>query len=150
MERESTISHTRRESLPIVDFFTPLETIPPKRRSSSANLKESVLELQQSQQSQLALELRRRSSASIQHESTQNDSSREPINFFGKLLHRSILSQVAWVFRLMVSKSRNCKNGIEYLDCFTGTIAVVCIFLFKTRIQYVLLLDQMIELYPCW
>lgn len=122
MERLSN-SHSRKASLSISDFFTPQESVTTKSRNSTTNFRDSVLELQHSQQSHLALESKRRTSIS-----TQYASSHEHISFFDKLVHRSLLTQIAWVFRQVVPKSKNIKNGIEYLDCFTGTVAVVSNF----------------------
>ena len=136
MERLS-IAHSRRASIDVADLFPAVEArMSSKGRQSldSRNLRESVLELHHSQQLSLAQEY-----SSKGRRQSRNDhdlflfklTERINTSFVEKLNHPCILSEVAWAFRERVPKSKNSKNSIEYLDCFTGTVAVVNLNLLK-------------------
>lgn len=110
-----------------------------RKSDGSKNLRESVIELQQSQQTHLAQENFRRKPSTIDQEPLLYKLTEKINTFFlpDYVVNPSLLSQIGCVFRERVPKTVNTNNDIQFLDCFTGTVAVVSIF-YKRKV-YILL-----------
>jgi hypothetical protein len=143
MDRLS-FSHSRRASAAsasMLEMFPALESrLSSKARQSegSKSFRDSVIELQNSHISHLAEEnIRRKSLLTDQELYLYKLTEKINTSYPDSLRNPCLLSEIAWNFREKVPKSKKFKNEIEYLECFTGTVAVVSIF-FKRKVYRLL------------
>jgi hypothetical protein len=134
MDRLS-FSHSRRASSAsavISEMFPAVESrlsSRGRRSEGSKSFRDSVIELHNSHKSHLAEEnIKRKSIVADQEPALYKLTEKINTSYPDSLRNPCLLSQIAWAFRGKVPKSKNIKNGIEYLDCFAGTVAVVSIF----------------------